>query len=229
MDKDLQKQNFKGKKKKQSINQFVGRVEQQFKRLRALYPGRYDRSQLKERIFQGTHPNLRDSMQFLYMQDNVGYEEFLAAVYEAENEGTEGKIVNTKAKAMTVEKVIEEREKDELKDLKQQIQSLTIIMKSATMGTGKTKGREGTFSLRKKELLGNSPEKGVQWSPKKGKIPLRPGQKPLQCFRCEGWGHGWCECPTLENFNWRELMGAGVLLTPGSPGSAPTQIQNQNQ
>ena len=39
----------------------------------------------------------------------------------------------------------------------------------------------------------------------------------------------WHECLTLENFNWRELMGAGVLSTPGSPGSAPTQTQNQNQ
>ena len=45
---------------------------------------------------------------FLYMKDDVGYEKFLDAVYEAENEGTEGKIVNMKAKAMTVEKVIEE-------------------------------------------------------------------------------------------------------------------------
>ena len=50
-------------------------------------------------------------MQFLYMKDDVSYEEFLAAVYE----GTEGKLVNMKAKAMTVEKVIEEREKSELK------------------------------------------------------------------------------------------------------------------
>ena len=46
----------------ESINQFAGRVEQQFKRLRALYLGRYDRSQLKERIFQGMHHHLRDSM-----------------------------------------------------------------------------------------------------------------------------------------------------------------------
>ena len=57
-----------GTDKKESINQFVGRVEQQFKRLRALYPGRYDRGQLKERIFQGMHPHLRDSMQFLYVK-----------------------------------------------------------------------------------------------------------------------------------------------------------------
>ena len=43
-----------------------------------------------------------------------------------------------KAKAVMVEKVTEEREKDELKDLKWQIESLTMIMKSATMGTEKT-------------------------------------------------------------------------------------------
>ena len=76
-------------------------------------------------------------MQFLYMKDDVSYEEFLAAVYEAENEGTEGKVLNTKAKAMMVEKVIEERGKSKLKDLKQQIESLTTIMKSVTIGTAK--------------------------------------------------------------------------------------------
>ena len=168
-------------------------------------------------------------MQFLYMKDNVDYEEFLAAIYEAENEGIESKVVNMKAKAMTVEKVIEEREKSKLKDLKQQNESLTIIMKSATVGTGKTKGREGISSPRKKELLGSSPQKRMQGSPKKGKISLRPGQKPLQCFRCKGWGHGWCECLTLENFNWRELMAPGVLSMPGNPGSAPTQTQSQSQ
>ena len=168
-------------------------------------------------------------MQFLYMKDNVGYEEFLAAVYEAENKGTEGKVVNMKAKAMTVEKVIEEREKSELKDLKQQIESLTTIMKSATIGTGRTKGREGISSSRKKGLLGSLPQKKMPGSPKKGKISFRPGQKSLQCFRCEGWGHGWCECLTLENFNWRELMGSGVLSTSGNPGSAPTQTQSQSQ
>ena len=32
------------------------------------------------------HPHLRDSVRFLYMEE-VGYEEFLAAVYEAETEG----------------------------------------------------------------------------------------------------------------------------------------------
>ena len=104
-----------------------------------------------------------------------------------------------------------------------------MIKKIATIGMGKTKGREGISLPRKKELLGSSPQKRMQGSPKEGKISLRPGQKHLQCFRHEGWGHGWHECSTPENFNWRELMGAGVLLMPGSPVSAPTQTQSQNQ
>ena len=152
------------------------------------------------------------------MKDDVSYEEFLAAVYEAENEGTENKLLNVKAKAMTVEKVIDGKERSELKDLKQ-IESLSTIMKSATIGSVKLKGREGVSSPRKKELFGNSPQKGIQGSPMKGEISPRSGQKPLQCFQCEGWGHGWWECPTLENLNWRELVGAVVPPSPGSPGS----------
>ena len=99
-------------------------------------------------------------------------------------------------------------------------------MKSATIGSVKSKGREGVSSPRKNELFGNSLQKGIQRSPKKGKVPLRLGQKPLQCFQCEGWGHGWQECPTLENLNWRELVGAVVPSSPGSPGSTPTQTLN---
>ena len=56
------------------------------------------------------HPYLRDSMRFLYMKEDVGYEEFLAAVYEAETESSEGKVLNVKAKAMTVEKITDNKE-----------------------------------------------------------------------------------------------------------------------
>ena len=45
-------------RKTESINQIAGRVEQRFKRLKALYPGRYNCNQLKERVFQGMHPHL---------------------------------------------------------------------------------------------------------------------------------------------------------------------------
>ena len=78
-------------------------------------------------------------MQFLYIKEDVGYEEFLAVVYEAETEGSEGKIVSAKPKALIVEKVVENRDQNELKDLRQQIESLATIMKSATVGSSKPK------------------------------------------------------------------------------------------
>ena len=44
------------------------------------------------------------------MKEDVGYEEFLTTVYEAEREGSEGKVLNVKAKALTVEKIINNKE-----------------------------------------------------------------------------------------------------------------------
>ena len=156
------------------------------------------------------------------MKEEVGYKEFLAVVYEAETEGTEGKLLNVKAKAMTVEKVVDKNEPTDLQDIKQKIESLAMIMKSTTVGNVKLKEGEGVLSPKKKEVFQNSPKKTFQGSPRKGKGISRPGQKPKKCYRCDGWGHGWKECPTLENLNWRELVGAVVSLNMESTGSTPT-------
>ena len=106
-------------------------------------------------------------MRFLYMKEEVGYEEFLAAMDKAENEGSENKVLSVKAKAMAVEKSIDDKEQNDLQDLKQQIEALMMIMKSATVGGVKSKGKEGVSSPRKKEMFGNSPQKELQGSPKK--------------------------------------------------------------
>ena len=105
------------------------------------------------------------------MKDDVGYEEFLAAVYVAANEGTEGKVLNMKANAMTVEKVIEEREKSELKDLKQQIELLTMIMKSATIGTVKAKVRKEFLHPERQSYFGVHHRKECKDHLKKEKYP----------------------------------------------------------
>ena len=115
-----------------------------------------------------------------------------------------------------------------MKDLKQQIESFNTIMKSATIGNVNSRAVEGISSPRRKEMLKNSPQKGYQGSPKKGKGPVKSGQKPIKCYRCDGWGNGWRESPTLENLNWRELVGTVVSSTPRSPGSIPTPTPNQN-
>ena len=55
-----------------------------------------------------------------------------------------------KAKAMTVERITDNKQQNELKDLRQQIESLTTIMKSATIGNVKPKSCRRGF-LPKKE------------------------------------------------------------------------------
>ena len=163
------------------------------------------------------------------MTEEVAYEEFLAMVYEAETEGTEGKILNVKSEVMTVEKVVEKKEPTDLQDIKQQIESLATIMKSATMGGVKLKEGEEVSSPKKKEVFQNSPKKVFQGSPQKGKGISRPGQKPIKCYRCDEWGHGWKECPTLENLNWRELVGAVVPSNSEGSGSIPTPTPGCSQ
>ena len=125
-------------------------------------------------------------------------------------------------------KRVENREQNELKDLRQLIESLATIMKSTMIGSTKPKVMGGVSSPRKKEVSGTSPWKVFQGSPRKVKGPLKLGQKPIKCYRCDGWGHGQRECPTPENLNWRELVGAVVSSTPRSPGSTPIQPPNQN-
>ena len=155
--------------------------------------------------------------------------EFLATVYEAKTEGTEGKILSAKAKAMTVEKVVDNDEHSNLQDIRQQIKSLATIMKSTMVGNVKMEGGEGVLSLKKKETFRGSPKKAFQGSPQKGKGVLKHGQKPIKYYRCDGWGHGWKECPTPENLKWRELVGAVASLNPESTGLAPIPNQGPRQ
>ena len=77
-------------------------------------------------------------------------------------EGTEGKILNIEAKAMTVEKVVDNNEPTDLQDIKQQIESLATIMKSTTVENIKPKEGEGVLSPKKKEGFQNSPKKTFQ-------------------------------------------------------------------
>ena len=111
--------------------------------------------------------------------------------------------MSAKAIALTVEKVIENRDQNELKDLRQQIESLAMTMKSATVRSSKPKVTGGVSSPRKKVASGSSPQKPFQGSPRKTNKPLKPGQKPIKCCHCDGWGHGQQECSTSENLNWR--------------------------
>ena len=88
---------------------------------------------------------------------------------------------------------------------------------------------EGVLSPKKKGTFQGSPMKAFQGSPRKGKGISKPGQKPIKCYRCDGWGHAWKECPTLENLKWRELVGAVASLNLENTGSTPIPNQGPRQ
>ena len=103
-------------------------MEQTYKKIKEQYPDRYSRLQLKESVFQGMHPHLRDMMRFLYLQEHIGYKEFLLAIQEVEAEGSESKVLGVESKAMNVEVT----ENKELEDIKNRIDTLASIMKACT-------------------------------------------------------------------------------------------------
>ena len=99
---------------------------------------------------------------------------------------------------MIFEKVSENSDHTELKDLKQQMESLAMIMKGATVGNSKPMMGGGVPFPRNKEVSSNFPKTPNKGSPRRSKElatgatgPFKPGQKPTKCYHCDGWGHGW--------------------------------------
>ena len=80
-------------------------------------------------------------------------------------------------------------------------------MKSTTVGNVKMESREGVLSPKKKEPFQGSPKKTFQGSPRKGKGVLKLGQKPIKCYRCDGWGQG-----------WKEMSNSGKFKVEGASG-----------
>ena len=81
------------------------------------------------------------------MKEDVGYEEFLATVYEAETERTE-------AKAMMVQKVVEKKEPTDLQDIKQQIRVIGYNYEKCYNGKCETKrGRWGFIPKEERNVL----------------------------------------------------------------------------
>ena len=69
------------------------------------------------------------------------------------------------------------------------------------------------------------PKESLSGITSEGEGSFEAWAEAIKCYRCDGWGHGWKECLTLENLKWRELVGAVASSNPESTGLAP--IPNQ--
>ena len=174
------------------MRQFAGRLEQKYKYLKEKFPDKYQTKDLKDRLFHRMHPHIHELMRFLYKKPKVTYEELLSETLEAEKDCCASKSTSIKSKAA----IVESEASPSLQKLMEEISALTTVVKSASMGTPKTKAPNHKSKVNSLKGNGNKDNKTNRISPRKGKGltasaagPFKPGQKPLQCYKCGGWGH----------------------------------------
>ena len=178
--------------KNEKVRQFAGRLEQKYKYLKEKFPDRYQTKDLKDRLFHRMHLHIHKSMRFPYIKPEVTYEELLSETLEAEKDCCPSKSMTVKSKAT----VVESEASPSLQKLTQEISTLTMVVKSTSMGTPKTKISNPKTKVNSLKGNGNKGSHANGNSPRKGKGPVisaagpfKPGQKPLQCYKCGGWGH----------------------------------------
>ena len=148
------------------------------------------------------------------------YQALLKAIEETESEYREGR-ATAQAKLATV------ADETGIAELKEKIEALTTIVKSSNVisagtkppGSLKPKHRNfHKFQWKDGTIPSNSPLKGK--GPNTSAAgPFKEGQKLIQCYNCGRWGHGWRNCPTTGNMDWRSLNRAnppptGNVLAP---------------
>ena len=175
--------------KRERIQHFTSHLEKSFCKLQEAFPDRYKGEQLKERLFHGVNQQTRDSMRFLYMKETT-YDSLLAAIKEAEIEWMESRGQLKMNSATLMDRT------DKIEELKQKLEKLTATVKlNSFKGThpnkDKKEGPPGSGSPKSKSPRKEDPRNMSKGPATTSAGPFKPNQKPFQCHKCRGWGHGW--------------------------------------
>ena len=95
-----------------------------------MFPDWYGDEQLKERLFFGMTPGLRNATWYLYKKIDATYEQLLGMVKEAELEFTESKGVVARIKSVGV---VEKTEVSKLQELNKRVDTLTATLKASNL------------------------------------------------------------------------------------------------
>ena len=213
--------------KHEKIKEFVGRIEKLYKKLMDQLPDRYpDKALMKDCLFYGMHPYMRDSLRFLFQKSEIDYNQLLKAASAAEIESERGRAMGLHSKASLLNPTIEEKVNENVEApsspilasvaaMESKIEQLTTIVKSAQ--------KTETKSTPPKGVISKSTPKKSNGAGMSSAGPFQKGKKPIRCWRCGGWGHTSHECPTQGNMNWKELSGSKDL--PAPPKQDPKQKQ----
>ena len=145
-------------------------------------------------------------MRFLYTKETTTYESLLAAIKEAEIEWMESKGQFQMKSATVVDR------SQEIEELKQKLEKLTAtvqsnLFKGACPKKDKKEDSSRAGSPKMKSLRKDDPRNMSKGPATTSAGPFKPNQKPFQCHKCQGWGHGWWECATKGNVDWARIYG----------------------
>ena len=138
----------------------------------------------------------------MYDNPKITFSELLNKARKVELEDTETKnSTRVQAKGAVVGEI------SPMSKLQQQIAQLTTLVKSTQVGPRKSFFHKGGPKRNESQNnnVPNKEPKGDVRTQSKGPEPgpqglFGLGQRPIQCYKCKGWGHPRCLCPSRLNF-----------------------------
>ena len=199
----------------EKVQDYGSKLECKFKILQERFPGRYAVVQLKDRFFSGLQDKMRDSMRFLYMQDDCTFGKLLKGAMIAEAESKNRTTVRTKATNVEVNTNNIDNNSEGLNGIQSQLDSMSKILKSAQFNKTKSNGKGNAKKGSNPRTTEVKPQKKSQGPAISAAGPFTGGKPPVQCYRCMGWGHLVCSCPNREpipgSVEWGNLHGEEAL------------------
>ena len=182
---------------KEKVGEFGGKLEYKFRLLQEKCPGRYVDDQLCDRLFHGMSDKLRDSVRFLYSQPDCDFTKLLRAAMTCENEAASRASIKAKSLQVNVDGN-EQVASNGISSIREQLNQMSTILKGATFNP---RPKNDKRDVRNKLQGPGTSSAG----------PFRKGKRPVQCYRCNGWGHYKQQCPNDEpvegSKEWANLKG----------------------
>ena len=206
-------------------------------------PGDEDKI-LCDRFFYGMRPEIKNSVRHLFDTPEVTFSILLTAARRNELEDSESKTTRVQSKSGIVDKEESSPRSETINDLKKQVKELTAVMKSGTFpkksnppadkknqnGSNQSQGRnsrsQGNGKNRSQNRTEGDTRNELAGPNVNGSGPFPEGQRPIQCYKCHGWGHPCRICPSRLNFT---RGGNPSQRNPPPPEAEPVESSTNNQ
>ena len=173
-----------------------------------------------DRLFHGMSDKLRDSVRFLYSQPGCTFTKLLRVAMMCENEAALRALIKAKSLQVSVDED-EQVASSGINSIKEQLDQMRTILKGVNF-----KPNNGFKSQKNDKQNFRNKLKGPGTS---SAGPFKKGKKPVQCHRCNGWGHYKQQCPSEEPIKgskeWANLNGEETKKGGPLPQDQPTNPQ----